>query len=133
MAEAHLANEAHDHTESHVSLYMKVFVTLLIFTIAEYAYATWARVGFGTLVFGLMAMAITKAALVGAYFMHLKFEGKWVYVMLVPAGVLATVLVLALCPDIASRDSTTPTEPADDEASIAAPRHFELAVTAATH
>ena len=27
--------------------------------------------------------------MVGWYFMHLKFEGKWVYAMLIPAGILA--------------------------------------------
>ena len=47
-----------------------------------------------------MAMAIIKATLVGWYFMHLKFEGRWVYFMLVPAGILATIFVLALYPDI---------------------------------
>ena len=32
--------------------------------------------------------------------MHLKFEGRWVYFMIVPAGVLAMIFVLALYPDI---------------------------------
>ena len=30
--------------------------------------------------------------MVGWYFMHLKFEGNWVYGMLVPAGILAMIL-----------------------------------------
>ncbi len=50
---------------------------------------------------GLMALAITKAALVGIWFMHLKFEGIWVYYMLVPAGILAVILITALYPDMA--------------------------------
>lgn len=52
------------------------------------------------LVLGLMVLAVTKATLVGLYFMHLKYEGNWVYFMLVPAGILAMVFIFALYPDI---------------------------------
>ena len=47
-----------------------------------------------------------KAGLVGWYFMHLKFEGNWVYILIVPAFVLATILVLALMPDMAMKPET---------------------------
>ena len=50
---------------------------------------------------GLMVLAITKATLVGFWFMHLKFEGRWVYYMLIPAGVLAMIFIVALYPDMA--------------------------------
>lgn len=53
------------------------------------------------LIFGLLILAITKATLVGLWFMHLKYEDNWVYYMLVPAGILAIILTLALYPDIA--------------------------------
>ena len=33
--------------------------------------------------------------------MHLKFEGNWVYYMLVPAAFLAMVFIVALYPDMA--------------------------------
>ena len=46
-----------------------------------------------------------KAGLVGWFFMHLKFEGNWVYIMIVPAFVLATILVLALMPDMALKEN----------------------------
>ncbi len=52
---------------------------------------------------GLLFWAVIKAGLVGWYFMHLKFEGKWVYILIVPAFVLATILTLALCPDMAMK------------------------------
>ncbi len=98
MAETNLTHDQEMHVESHAP-YLKVFFALLIFTIMEYFYAM-LPISFPALVVGLLAMAITKAALVGWYFMHLKFEGRWVYFMLVPAGVLATIFVLALYPDI---------------------------------
>ena len=44
--------------------------------------------------------------MVGWYFMHLKFEGNWVYAMLVPAGILAMILTLALIPDVAMQPVT---------------------------
>jgi hypothetical protein len=31
--------------------------------------------------------------------MHLKFEGRWVYLLIIPACILATILTLALVPD----------------------------------
>ena len=55
---------------------------------------------------GLMVLAVTKAALVGIWFMHLKFEGIWVYYMLVPAGILAIIFITALYPDMAMQPTT---------------------------
>ncbi len=86
--------------ESHAP-YLKIFFALLIFTILEYFYAMLFQQSFVLLVVGLMTLAITKATLVGMYFMHLKFEGRWVYIMLIPAGILAVVLMLGLTPDMA--------------------------------
>jgi len=51
--------------------------------------------------------------------MHLKFEGAWVYILLIPAAVLATILVLALTPDVAFKPETT--ENAEEEAVWVAP------------
>jgi cytochrome c oxidase subunit 4 len=101
MAETNLTHDQEMEVESHAP-YMMVFWILLGFTIAEYFYAKWAstHASFAILVIGLMAMAITKATFVGMYFMHLKFEGRWVYAMLVPAAILAMVLTFALAPDV---------------------------------
>ncbi len=87
--------------------YLKVFLALLIFTVLEFFYARFAQGHFTALVLGLMALAVTKAALVAMFFMHLKFEGRWVYLLLVPASLLATALVLALYPDIANHPNET--------------------------
>jgi cytochrome c oxidase subunit 4 len=100
MTQTNLTHEQEMAVESHAP-YMKIFWILLVLTIMEYCYASFLDLSFFTLVFGLMAMAIVKASLVGLYFMHLKFEGKWVYGMLIPAGILAIVLTTALIPDVA--------------------------------
>jgi cytochrome c oxidase subunit IV len=49
----------------------------------------------------VLAVAIAKAQFVMRYFMHLKFEGRWKYVLLLPTAILAVGLPLALAPDIA--------------------------------
>jgi cytochrome c oxidase subunit 4 len=88
--------------------YLKVFLTLLVFTVLEYAFAGLAQESFGLLVGGLVCMALVKALLVALYFMHVRIEGRWVYLLIVPALFLATVLILALYPDIgAQREQTT--------------------------
>jgi cytochrome c oxidase subunit 4 len=97
--------------ESHAP-YIKVFWALLVFTILEYLYARFLPVGFAALVAGLMVLAITKAFLVGWYFMHLKFEGRWIYLLLVPVCLLAMIVVLGLTPDIALHEDPSAVSPA---------------------
>lgn len=99
MSDHNLTPEQERRVESHAP-YLMVFWTLLGLTIMEYVYASFIRPSFRNLILGLMAMAVVKAGLVAWYFMHLKFEGRWVYLLIIPALILATVLVLALIPDI---------------------------------
>ncbi|WP_435016526.1 cytochrome C oxidase subunit IV family protein [Tundrisphaera sp. TA3] len=94
-----LTPEQERFVESHAP-YMKVFYALLVFTVLEYLYARFLPLSFTMLVAGLMTMAIIKATLVGMYFMHLKFEGRWIYMILVPVCLLAIVVVLGLIPDM---------------------------------
>ncbi|APW60096.1 cytochrome C oxidase subunit IV family protein [Paludisphaera borealis] len=85
--------------ESHTP-YLKVWFGLLVFTLVEYFYARIFMDHFTFLILGLLFLAIVKACMVGWYFMHLKFEKPWVYLMIVPALVFAAILTLALCPDM---------------------------------
>ncbi len=116
MTEAHRTPDQQQHVESHAP-YMKIFYVLLVLTVLEYFYAKLAsKMGFSlaALILGLMGLAITKATLVGMYFMHLKFEGRWVYLMLLPASLLALGLICALYPDI-GQQRTADQEAADDD------------------
>jgi cytochrome c oxidase subunit 4 len=101
---------AQEHaTEAHAP-YLKVWAYLAFLTAVEYVYALvfqeYILVPFLVLLLGLLALAAVKAGLVGWFFMHLKFEGRWVYALIIPAFVLATILVLALEPDVAFRPET---------------------------
>jgi cytochrome c oxidase subunit IV len=94
---------AEEHQQEAHAPYLLVWLWLAILTGVEYFYAYGFASFFTILLVGLLILAGIKAGLVGWYFMHLKFEGKWVYLLIVPAIVLAAVLVLALVPDQAMK------------------------------
>jgi cytochrome c oxidase subunit 4 len=48
----------------------------------------------------VLAISAMKATCVLLYFMHLKFERAWKYILLAPTTILAIGLPLALLPDI---------------------------------
>ena len=54
-------------------------------------------------VVGVLAVSTAKALFVVTYFMHLKFEGRWKYVLLTPTVILAAGLPLSLAPDLSLR------------------------------
>lgn len=120
MADTNLTHDQEIYVESHAP-YFKVFWTLAVFTAVEYFWARIFKDSFGTLVIGLMFFAVFKAGLVGWFFMHLKFEGKWVYYMLVPAGILAMIFVFALMPDVGMQPVADENTAEDDTAAASAP------------
>jgi cytochrome c oxidase subunit 4 len=77
----------------------------------------------------VLAVACAKAMCVMMFFMHLKFEGNWKYVLLAPTTILAIGLPLALMPDIGVNyyKSSAPqrTTWADEIAQYEATRHTE--------
>ncbi len=90
-----MSSDATDHAEPN---YWAVFLALLILTVAEVGliYIKMPRV---VMVVSLILFALTKAALVAAYFMHLKFErGPLILVVLSPL-LLSVILYIGLVPD----------------------------------
>jgi len=78
--------------------YWMVWVALLILTIVELgaAKSPMPRVA---VVVSLCALALVKAALVAAYFMHLKFE-KYALILVVASPLLlSAILYIGLVPD----------------------------------
>ena len=51
----------------------------------------------------MMAVSCTKASLVILFFMHLKYEANWKYVLTIPAGMMSIFLMLMLVPDVGMR------------------------------
>ena len=54
----------------------------------------------------MMAVSCAKAALVMLFFMHLKYEANWKYVLTIPAAIMSVLLMLLLVPDIGWRYDT---------------------------
>jgi cytochrome c oxidase subunit 4 len=78
--------------------YMAIFWMLAILTVVEIAVVF---LPFGKLVNGtlLCALAVTKAAMVAMYFMHLKFETRTLGLIAVTPLAIATLLVFVILPD----------------------------------
>jgi cytochrome c oxidase subunit 4 len=86
----------------HETNYMAVFWWLLALTVIEVAviYLPIAKMVIAVM---LVTMAVTKAALVAMYFMHLKFERRTLALVALSPFVLCVFLILMLTPDIFPR------------------------------
>jgi len=79
--------------------YIGVFWWLLALTIIEIA-VIYAPVAKLIIVILLVGLALTKAALVALYFMHLKFERATLGLIAITPLILCVFLILMLSPDI---------------------------------
>ena len=99
----------HDHEESHAAAYRAVFIALCCLTVlsigADVLHLSDRRI----LVAIVLAVATAKALCVMMYFMHLKFERAWKYMLLAPTFILAAGMMLSLIPDIGEHYYTVDT------------------------
>src|SRR5687768_775869 len=95
--------EAHGHTEPlphHAVPYFIIFGCLIALTLVTVG-AAYINFGTELMTVGIaLLIAFVKATLVARYFMHLKFEGKLIYLILFAPLCLCVILVVALIPDI---------------------------------
>lgn len=91
-----------NHNADHGGLYRAVFGALCIFTGISWAADELPKSIFPgvTLAVVVLGVATLKALAVMLFFMHLKFERPWKYVLLGPTVILAIGLPLALLPDV---------------------------------
>lgn len=92
----HEDHGAHPHVN-----YFAIFIALCVCTgisilldLFEVPALRWV------IVFLVLSVAVAKALFVLTYFMHLKFEGNWKFIILLPTTILAIGLMIALTPDI---------------------------------
>ncbi|RLS30057.1 MAG: hypothetical protein DWH79_11105 [Planctomycetota bacterium] len=102
------ADADHGH-ESHggLGLYLAVFAALCLLTTMSFlTYSSvwpWRdqpHVGWAF----MMAVSCTKAMLVVLFFMHVRWEANWKYVLTIPAAMMAIFLALMLVPDVGMRN-----------------------------
>ena len=123
----------HGEHQGGVAIYVAVAVALVFLTACSYwTYTPFWPFGDNVPVkrLWMMAVSCTKAMLVILFFMHLKWEANWKWVLTVPASLMSLLLMLALVPDVgqrmryAARQRLTyaAAEPAEEEA-VAEPPH----------
>ena len=96
--------EQTDHsapTPHHHVPYYLVFGALVVLTIITVAVAFVEIRSEIAKVLLALAIASVKASAVAYFFMHLKFEGKLIYLILIVPLILCVILCCALIPDIA--------------------------------
>jgi cytochrome c oxidase subunit IV len=96
------------HHEQHGSYgtYISVFIALLVLTAISFVVgnsATLREKTPGVMWSAMMAVSCAKAMLVILFFMHLKWEANWKYVLTIPASIMSVFLVLMLIPDVGQR------------------------------
>jgi cytochrome c oxidase subunit 4 len=101
-------NEHDDDHAGHggIAQYIYVFLALCVltgasfFTYSQYwPFHAQPKIGWAF----MMAVSCTKAMLVILFFMHVKYEANWKYVLTVPAAFMSIFLILALVPDVGLR------------------------------
>ena len=94
MSEAHTHDHDHDHDEPHavpLGFLTLVFVALMALTWVTVA-ATWVNLG-ELNIYIAMGIAFVKATLVGAYFMHLRWDSPLNGVILIGSLLFVTLFI----------------------------------------
>src|SRR5262245_15558803 len=101
MAETH--DPGHEEHGPDLKIYLTIAAALAVFTAASFVVNYLVRqevfshsMGF----FLILSVAIVKATLVGMFFMHVKYDWGNLYFLIIPAFILATMMVVVLLPDI---------------------------------
>ncbi len=107
-------DESHEHSHGHPN-YLVIFFALCVFTGISIM-ADVIHLPYAVKVVAVLSVATCKAFCVMAWFMHLKFERAWKYVLLAPTTILALGLPLALMPDVGEHYYTQEVPQLDDYA-----------------
>ena len=94
--------DAHAHVDEHFAgsnkLFISIWVWLVVMTLIEIALA-YFEMSTAIMLTVLLGLSIIKAALIVAYFMHLKFERLSLILTLVPMLVVCILLLFVFFPD----------------------------------
>lgn len=96
MSSSSSASERHGAS---LRIYYTVFASLAVLTVITVAVSRIHMAPVAAVILAFM-IAISKASLVGAYFMHLKYDSKVLHLMCAVPTILTLMLLIALMPDI---------------------------------
>jgi cytochrome c oxidase subunit 4 len=104
MADTHHQGEHHgEHHGNLFKIYMIIAVVLSVATASSFIFNSMARahiIGVVVAFVLILSVAILKATLVGMYFMHLKWDWKLLYFLIIPVFIMGTMMMVVLLPDI---------------------------------
>lgn len=93
---------AHAHAEEHFAgsnkLFISIWVWLVALTLVE-IFLAYKPMSIHIMLLVLLGLSIIKAALIVAYFMHLKFERLSLILTIVPMLIVCIMLLLVFFPD----------------------------------
>jgi caa(3)-type oxidase subunit IV len=112
---AHVSH-AEGHAGPNTRLYLIIGACLAVFTGTSFLFNSLQRAGIMSDVQAfwlILGTAVIKAVLVAMFFMHLKFEWGKLYFMIIPALIIATMMVIVFLPDqvLAWQHFANPLEP----------------------
>jgi cytochrome c oxidase subunit 4 len=93
---------AHAHPEEHFAgsnrLFISIWVWLVVLTLIE-IFLAYKPMPIQLMLIVLLGLSIIKAALIIAYFMHLKFERLSLILTIIPMLIVCIILLFAFFPD----------------------------------
>jgi cytochrome c oxidase subunit IV len=89
----------HAHGKAAVKTYLLVFGGLALLT-GLTVLLSYMHIPIKTAVLLAALISLTKCSLIGAFFMHLRFEGKMIYALLFSALGLVAFLLISIYPDV---------------------------------
>jgi cytochrome c oxidase subunit IV len=95
--------ESHSHGPANTRPFILIFIVLCVFTAVSFIVNVFVREGHISTSAGfaiILGVAVVKSLCVATIFMHLKWDWSRLYFLIIPALVLAPMLVLALLPDV---------------------------------
>lgn len=87
------------HGKAAVKTYLLVFLGLAVLT-GLTVFLSYLHIDIKVAVALAALIAITKCSLIGAFFMHLRFEGKLIYALIFTALFLVLFLLFSVLPDL---------------------------------
>ena len=87
-----------EHTGASILTFTKVWIVLLVLTAVE-VFLAYKQLAVLLMLVSFLGLSIVKAAMIIAYFMHLKFERFSLFLTLFPMLILCILLMFISMPD----------------------------------
>jgi cytochrome c oxidase subunit IV len=95
-----VAGEGRKHHGPSLAVYLGVAAALGVFTAVSFIVSATGHAHSITGLVIIMTVAVCKAILVGAFFMHLTYDWGKLYFLIIPALILGVMMMIVLTPDM---------------------------------